>query len=187
MTLLVSLYTTVFDLIERIGEWLLPLGARFVFAATLLVYYWNSGLTKLGDGLFGIFAPSVGAYAQIFPKQLEAVGYDTSQLTTFHWLVVVGGTWAEFILPTLIVLGLATRFAALGMIGFVIMQSLTDVIGHGMTDIKTLGAWFDRFPDSAILDQRLFWVFTLTYLVVRGAGAISIDALLRRRMEPSLI
>ena len=33
---------------------------------------------------------------------------------------------------------------------------------------------------SLIMDQRLFWVFTLTYLVFRGAGAISLDALLNR-------
>lgn len=185
MTTLVLLFNAIFGLIERIGTWLLPLGARFVFAATLLVYYWKSGLTKLGDGLFGFLNPSVGAYAQIFPKQLEAVGYDASQLSTFHWLVVVLGTWAEFILPLLIVLGLTTRFASLGMIGFVVMQSLTDVYGHGQSDIKTLGAWFDRFPDSVIMDQRLFWVFVLAYLVIKGAGAISLDAVLRRRLMPA--
>jgi len=186
MTLLLSLYNAVFGLIERLGDWLLPLGARFVFAATLLIYYWKSGLTKLGDGLFGLFNPSVGAYAQIFPKQFEAVGYDASQLSIFHWAVVVAGTWAEFILPALIVLGLATRLASIGMIGFVVMQSLTDVYGHGQNDIKTLGAWFDRFPDGVILDQRLFWVFVLSFLVIKGAGAISLDAILRRRMEPAL-
>jgi putative oxidoreductase len=185
MTLISSVYRVVFDLIERIGNWLLPLGARFVFAATLLVYYWNSGMTKLGEGLFGLFDPSVGAYAQIFPRQLEAVGYDASQMTLFHQLAVVGGTWAEFILPVLIILGLATRLAALGMIGFVALQSLTDVYGHAMTDTKTLGAWFDRLPDSMIMDQRLFWVFLLSYLVIRGAGAVSLDALLRRRLHPA--
>lgn len=187
MTILISLYNTAFDWIERIGDWLLPLAARFVIAATLLVYYWHSGLTKIGEGVFGIFSPSVGAYAQIFPKQIEAVGYDASQLSGFHWLVVIAGTWAEFILPVLIVLGLATRLASIGMIGFVAVQSLTDVYGHNMTDAKTLGAWFDRFPDSMIMDQRLFWVFALSYLVVRGAGAVSLDRLLHRRMNPALV
>lgn len=181
MHALVSIHDTVFGLIERAGNWLLPLAARFVFAATLLMYYWNSGLTKLGDGIFGIFSPSIGAYSQIFPKQLEAVGYDASQLGAFQWLVVIVGTWAEFILPLLLVIGLATRLASLGMIGFVVMQSLTDVYGHGVSDLKTLGAWFDRFPDGVILDQRLFWVFLLSALVIKGAGAISVDALLRRR------
>ncbi|MFT7596040.1 MAG: putative oxidoreductase [Paracoccaceae bacterium] len=186
MTAIVSLYNAIFGLVERIGDWLLPLGARFVFAATLLVYYWNSGLTKIGDGVFGLLSPSVGAYAQIFPKQFEAVGYDASQLSAFHWLVVTAGTWAEFILPMLIVLGLATRLASIGMIGFVVVQSLTDVYGHGQSDAKTLGAWFDRFPDSVIMDQRLFWVFVLSVLVIKGAGAISLDTILRRRMAPML-
>lgn len=187
MSFIAAIYHAVFGLIERIGGWLLPLAARSVIAVTLLVYYWHSGLTKMGDGLLGVLRPTVGAYAQIFPRQIEAVGYDVSQLSAFHWLVVVAGTWMEFILPALIVLGLATRLAAIGMIGFVAIQSLTDVYGHGMTDPKTLGAWFDRFPDSVIMDQRLFWVFALAYLVVRGAGALSIDALLRHRFRPAAV
>jgi putative oxidoreductase len=40
---------------------------------------------------------------------MEAVLYDTSQLGLFQWAVVVAGTWAEFVLPALIVLGILTR------------------------------------------------------------------------------
>ncbi|MFW8593459.1 DoxX family protein [Cribrihabitans neustonicus] len=183
MHALVSFHQAIFTPVERAGDRLLPLAARFVFAATLLVYFWNSGLTKLGGGLSGLFTPSIGAYSQIFPKQLEAAGYDVSQFGAFHTLVVLAGTYAEFLLPLLIVIGLFTRLAALGMIGFIVVQSLTDIFGHGATDTKTLGALFDRFPDGVILDQRLFWVFLLTYLVVRGAGALSLDALISRRVE----
>lgn len=184
MRTLVSIHDAIFNLIERLGDWVLPIFARFVFAATLLVYFWNAAMTKVGDGLFGLIRPSLGAYSQIFPKQLEAVGYDVSQLGFFHWLVVVLGTWAEFILPALIVIGLATRLAAVAMIGFVIIQSLTDVYGHNATDPQTLGGWFDGMSGSLIMDQRLFWVFLLTYMVVKGAGVLSVDAILRRRMEP---
>ena len=183
MHALVTIHNAVFDLVEKIGSWVLPLAARFVFAATLLLYYWNSGLTKLGDGFFGLFSPSVGAYSQIFPKQLEAVGYDVSEFGLFQQLVVLAGTYAEFILPLMILLGLFTRLASLGMIGFIIVQSLTDVIGHGATDAKTLGALFDRFPDSVIMDQRLFWIFVLAVLVIKGAGALSLDTILKRRIE----
>ena len=184
MQALVSFHNMVFDTLDRAaGTWLMPLLARFTFAATLLVYFWSSAMTKLGDGVLGLFRPSVGAYAQIFPQQLEAAGYDAGQLSILHWLVVVAGTWAEFLLPTLVVLGLATRLAALGMIGFITMQSLTDIYGHGI-EAATIGAWFDRLPDGVILDQRLFWGFTLAYLVVRGAGALSLDALLRHRAVP---
>ncbi|MFW8634080.1 DoxX family protein [Cribrihabitans pelagius] len=183
MHALVSFHHAVFTPVARAGDRLLPLIARFVFAATLLVYFWNSGLTKLGGGLAGLFTPSVGAYSQIFPKQLEAAGYDVSQFGAFHTLVVLAGTYAEFLLPLLIVIGLFTRLSALCMIGFIVVQSLTDIFGHGATDTKTLGALFDRFPDGVILDQRLFWVFVLAYLVVRGAGALSLDALISRRVE----
>ncbi|WP_333713988.1 DoxX family membrane protein [Yoonia sp.] len=167
--------------INRIGDEALPLFARLVFAGVLLVYYWNSGLTKLGDGFFGVFNPSLGAYAQIFPKQMEAVGYDVSQLGLFHWAVVVAGTVAEFVLPLLILIGLLTRLAALGMIGFIVVQSLTDLFGHGaIADPAAFGAWFDRASDALILDQRAFWVLGLLILVFKGAGALSVDRLIFR-------
>jgi putative oxidoreductase len=183
MDRLAFLHTSIFSPIERNLDGLVPLLARFVFAATLLVYFWSSAMTKLGDGIFGIFLPSTGAYAQIFPKQMEAVVYDVSQLGIFHWAVVVAGTWAEFILPLLIVIGLFTRLAALGMIGFVVVQSLTDLYGHGgIEHAETLGAWFDRVPDSAILDQRAFWMLILVTLVIKGAGALSLDRILSRQI-----
>ena len=178
MTALISLYNTLTRHLAS-AEWLIPTLARFVFAAVLLVYFLNSGMTKLGDGFAGLWTPSTGAYAQIFPRAFEAVGYDADALSVFHRLVVVLGTWAEFILPALIVLGLLTRLAALGMIGFVVVQSLTDIVGHGQD--SALGAWFDRFSDAAIMDQRAFWIFLLVVLVIKGAGPISFDRALKPR------
>ena len=186
MTPLLNLYSATFGRLDALDP-LLPLLARFLFAAVLLPYFWASGLTKLGDGLFGFLSPSLGAYAQIFPRAMEAVSYDVSQLGLFHWLVVVAGTWAEFLLPLLIVLGLLTRLAALGMIGFVVVQSLTDLIGHGaLSDPATLGAWFDRMPDGIILDQRALWGLLLVTLVIKGAGALSLDHLLTGRRANAL-
>jgi putative oxidoreductase len=183
MDRLTFLHNSIFSAIERSMSGLVPLFARLVFAATLLGYFWASAMTKLGDGVMGIFVPSTGAYAQIFPKQMEAVVYDVSQLSVFHWLVVVAGTWAEFILPLLIVIGLFTRLAAIGMIGFVVVQSLTDLYGHGgIEHAETLGAWFDRVPDSVILDQRAFWMLIFVTLVIKGAGAVSVDRILSRQV-----
>ena len=164
---MISLYASVTQRLAQ-ADWLLSSLARLVFAGTLLMYFWVSGLTKLGEGFMGLFQPSVGAYAQIFPKAMEAVTYDVTQLSIFHWAVVVAGTWAEFILPALIVIGLLTRLSALGMIGFIIVQSLTDLIGHGgLEHTETFGAWFDRFRVSGILDQRSFWIFMLLVLVLK--------------------
>lgn len=157
------------------ADWLLPTLARLVFSGVLLVYYLNSGLTKLGDGFAGIFAPSDGAYVQMFPKAMEAAGYDSTALSGFHWVTALGGTWAEFALPVLIVLGLMTRIAAFGMIGFIAVQSVTDVYGHG----AQLGAWFDRFSDGVIVDQRAMWILLLLVLVIKGAGPLSFDRALQ--------
>ncbi len=153
---------------------------RFTFLATLATFFWTSAKTKLGDGIAGIFNPSIGAYAQILPKQMEAVGFDPSQLPGWATPLVMLGTWSEFIIPALIVVGLFTRPAALAMIGFIIVMRIVDITGHGV-DEKAIGAWFDNVPDSKILDSSLIWIVMLLILVVRGAGPLSLDALLGRR------
>ncbi|UWQ30058.1 MULTISPECIES: DoxX family protein [unclassified Leisingera] len=188
MHALVSIHNAIFSQIERVGDWLLPLAARFVFAAVLLVYFWKSALTKFGDGFFGFLFPSDGAYIQIFPKFIESVGYDFDQLTIFHWAFAFAGMWAELILPLLIVIGLFTRLASLGMIGFVAVQSFTDVY---VAQHSQWGNWFDNIAefDPAIksvglADIRVFWVFVLAILVIKGGGALSADAILRRRAGP---
>jgi putative oxidoreductase len=170
MKRLIAIYSGATSHAERHGDWLLPTVARFVFAAVLFAYFWASATTKLD----GLFTPSMGSYAQILPKVFEAVGYDVGQMGLWHRLVVLAGSWAEFTLPVLIVLGLFTRLAALGMVGFVLVQSLTDVVGHG----AGAGAWFDRGSDSLILDQRAFWMLLFLVLIVKGAGPLSADRLL---------
>lgn len=175
---MLSLYSRLADtLAEKAGPQL-PLIARFVFAATLFFYYFNAGLAKLGGGFSGLFSPGDAAYVTIFPKALEAAGYDSSQLGIFHWAVAFAGTWAEILLPIAIVLGLFTRLAAFGMIGVVIVQSLVDIWGHGVGG-KDLGTWFDQASGALIMDQRTLWVFLLLVLVVKGAGVLSLDRVLK--------
>lgn len=155
--------------------WLLPLGARFAFIAVLLGYYWSSAMTKFSDGFFGFLSPTLGAHYQILPGITEAAGYDLSTIHPFFTLIVLLGSWAELVLPLLILIGLFTRGAALAMIGFVLVQSLVDITGHGVM----AGGWFDRASDGLILDQRLFWVFILLILAVKGAGPLSLDRALK--------
>lgn len=163
-------YANVAAALDRQADWFLPTLARLVFGGVLAAYFWGSALTKFD----GPFTPSIGAYAQIFPKAFEAVGYDASQMGIWHWLVVMAGGYAEFVLPALILLGLLTRLAALGTIGFVVVQSLTDIWGHG----AAAGAWFDRTSDALILDQRALWVLLLFVLVLKGPGPVSADRVL---------
>lgn len=147
----------------------LPTLARFLFAAVLFRYFWASALTKF-DGL-GLDA---NAFIQIFPRAMDAAGYDPSQLSSLQHLIVWAGSVSEIILPILLVVGLFTRPAALGMIGFIIVQSLTDLYGHGV-DAVTFGAWFDRNSAALIMDQRGMWIGVLMILVMLGAGPLSID------------
>ena len=185
---LTALHGRIFGLAEdRLDGWFLGLLARFVFAAVLLVYYLNSASTKVGDGIAGFFSLGDNAYFQILPSVVEAYGYDASQVPFFPYdLIVVAGTYAEFVLPILIVLGLFTRLAALGMIGFTLVQSYVDIAFHG-ADAATIGAWFDNLAGAAILDQRALWVFLLMTLVVKGAGAVSLDALLARTFAAKFV
>jgi len=185
MNYLINIYQTSFaNLQSATQNWLLPSAARLVFAGVLLVYYINSGLTKLGDGFFGFLSPSTGAYGSIFPKAMEAVFFDTSQLSWLHWLVAVAGTWAEFLLPIAIVLGLFTRLAALGMAGFIVVQSYVDIFGHGL-GAKFIGTWFDGNSGALIFDQRVFWILALLILVLRGAGPVSLDRIFAIERRPS--
>ncbi|MCV2868199.1 DoxX family membrane protein [Defluviimonas sp. WL0002] len=179
MNMLLALYDRVSATLASVAPGVLPTLARLGFAGVLLVYFWNSARTKVGDGIFGILFPRDGAYIQIFPKAVEAVGYDVSQLGVFHYLVVLAGTLAELTLPALILVGLFTRLAALGMMGFVVVQSLTDVYGHGIGG-SDLGSWFDRASDALILDQRALWMVLLSILVFLGAGPLSLDRLFAR-------
>jgi putative oxidoreductase len=155
----------------------LPLLARFVFAAVLARYFWASAMTKLD----GVLTPSLGAYAQIFPRQLEAAGYNISGFGAFHWLVIMAGTYAEFVLPALLIIGLATRPAAFAMAGFIVVQSLTDIVGHH-ADPATIGLLFDRASDSLILDQRAYWMLGLLTLMGLGAGPLSVDGMIKKRL-----
>lgn len=181
-----NLHDSVFGTLQRnLEDWFLGLLARSTFAAVLFVYFFNSALTKIGDGPLGFLTVTDNAYFQILPSVVERYDFNASQIPFFPYqLIVMAGTYGEIVLPILIVLGLFTRIAALGMIGFVAVQSFVDIAFHG-ADEKTIGAWFDRLSDATILDQRALWVFLLAYLVIRGAGAISLDYLLGSRQPES--
>jgi putative oxidoreductase len=173
------LHDTVFGSLSRAaGDWFIPFAARFAFAAVLALYYWNSGLTKIGDGFFGFLDIQSGAYFSILGESgMLAYDFDTANVPFYLDIVVYLGSWMEFILPALVIIGLFTRVAALGMIFFVLVQSWVDVAVHKVGP-ETVGMLFDRISDSAIWDQRTLWVFLLVVLVIKGAGALSVDRLI---------
>lgn len=161
----------------QLDGWFIGLAARLVFTAVLLPYYFNSALTKLGPGLLGVLEPTAGAFAQIVPPIAERYGYDISAIPFVPWhLVVILGTVSEFVLPALIAVGLFTRWGALAMMVFIMVQTGVDIAFLGAAP----GALFDTEPNE-LLDHRVLWMFVLLVLVMRGAGHVSADAWLRRR------
>ncbi len=172
MNRLISLHNALFGAVDRLGSAALGMLMRLVFVATLLMYFWNSALTKLGDGVFGFLKVTAGGFGQVFPKQAEAVLWDVTQMSFVQKLVVLCGTWAEFILPLLIVIGLFTRLAALGMIVFVAVQTYVDVTGHNAKP----GSLFDGL--YGLIDERTIWIFGFLVLVIKGGGLLSVDRVL---------
>jgi putative oxidoreductase len=63
------------------------------------------------------------------------------------------------------------------MIGFILLQSATDIVGHGLA-AADIGRWFDRVSDAIIADQRALWVFVLVVILLRGGGPISLDRMI---------
>ncbi|MGI9400602.1 MAG: DoxX family protein [Rhizobiaceae bacterium] len=174
-----TLHDGFFGTLERLTRgWFLGLAARFVFAGVLMIYYLHSASLKVGSGFIGFFQPSFSAYIQILTEQVM-VNYDLeiANVPLYLKLVVYMGTYAEFLLPILIVIGMFTRVAAFGMIIFILVQSYVDINFLGV-DAATIGALFDRDPSSAIVDQRTLWIFVLLVLVIKGAGTISVDRIL---------
>lgn len=171
-------HDAVFAALGRATEgWFLGLAARFVFGSVLLVFFVNSAATKVGGGFPGILIPGPGAYAQILPPVAEAAGYDPANIAFFWKPIVLAGTYAEFLLPVLVFVGLFTRLASLAMIGFICVMSAVDVFLHHL-DAESVGMLFDRVSSSLVLDQRLLWLFPLVYLVLKGAGKVSLDGLI---------
>ena len=73
-------------------------------------------------------------------------------------------TYAEFVLPICLVLGFATRFAALGLLAMTVLIQL-----YVMPDL-----WWVT---------HVYWVAILMVLMTVGPGALSVDALIRHLYE----
>lgn len=177
-------HDAVFEGVESaLDSWATGLFARFVFASVLMNFFVNSALAKVtGDGgLFDYLTVEVLAIRQIAPAAFEAADGDPAKIDFLTWVVAYAGTYAEFLLPILIVIGLFTRLASLAMIGFIAVMTYVDVTGHGAR--FSLDKMFDGRANDSFVDQRLLWLVPLVYLVIRGAGAISLDALFSRRSE----
>jgi putative oxidoreductase len=127
------------DVLERVPDTLIALGARLAVAAIFFLSGRTKveGLLTLKDSTFLLFAEEYRV--PLLPSDLAA-----------HL-----ATYAEHALPILLVLGLFTRCAALGLLG--------------MTAVIQLFVYPDAWP------THLSWATLLLYLAARGGGGLALD------------
>lgn len=154
-------------LVERLVQWLgmiphslIAFIARFSIAAV----FWKSGQTKVQglaiDLLSGTFELGIPRLADS-TIPLFATEYKVPLLSPE--VAAHLAAFAEHGFALLILIGLATRFSALALLG--------------MTLIIQTFVYPDAYPTHGT------WAAILLYLMARGPGALSIDHLLARRFR----
>lgn len=145
-------------LLQRFPDTLIALLGRFSIAAT----FWLSGQTKVQGFTLNLVS---GEFSLDNPRLSDSVVdlfRDEYRLPLLApELLAPLAAVAEHLFPALILLGLATRFSALALLG------MTAVI-----------QWF-VYPGAYPLHG--VWATVLLYLAARGPGALSLDALIDRR------
>ena len=148
----------VTGLFERIPHSLIAVIARFSIAAV----FWSSGQTKVEGFVLNLVS---GEFVLGWPQLSEsalALFQDEYRLPLIPpELAAPLAALAEHVLPMLILLGLGTRFAALGLLGMTLVIQLLVYPGA----YATHGTW------AAVL----------LYLMARGPGAWSADHWLASR------
>lgn len=101
-----------FNLLNRAGAWLAPLGLRLLLAYE----FWESGVEKFkGENWFADIQGQ-------FPFPFNLVPPEIS------WQIA---TWSELIVPVLLVLGLGTRFASVSLIVLTVVAWASVHAGNG--------------------------------------------------------
>jgi putative oxidoreductase len=148
MTAVVDLYRRVVAALESLQP-AAQLGARLYVAK---VFFW-SGLTKLRDWEITIALFTDEYHVPLLPPEAAALL----------------GTAGELVLPVLLALGLAGRFAALGLsvVNVVAVISLAEI------------------AEPALM-QHVFWGSLLLGLLLWGPGRWSLDRAIVPQLEPAL-
>lgn len=145
----------------RIPEAAVALLGRLSVAAV----FWRSGQTKI-EGL--ALDPAAGKFTLGWPRLSENAlllfEYEYAVPLLAPGTAALLATIAEHLFPVLLVLGLGTRWAALGLL------AVTAVIQAFVYP----GAW----PTHGV------WAAVLLWLLVRGAGALSLDHWIARHARP---
>ena len=157
-TSLPCLVKRVIQLFEQIPYSLIAFVARFSIAAV----FWKSGQTKvegfavdLVNGTFELGEPRLAASTLPLFRSEYHVPLLSPEAAAYM------AAFAEHFFPVLILIGFATRFSALALIG--------------MTLVIQLFVYPDAYPTHGT------WLAVLLLLIAKGPGCLSIDQLIARR------
>lgn len=146
MSSVIALYDRITGLLSgSIFEGLALLFARVALAAQ----FWRSGRTKVEEG----------SWLEISEVQYLIFENEFSGLPLSPDIAVPMTVYAEFLLPILLFVGLASRFAAAGLL------------------VMTLVIQFFVFPD-AWWAVHVMWTALAAIVIARGGGIFSIDQLM---------
>ncbi|WP_407181637.1 DoxX family protein [Bradyrhizobium sp. STM 3562] len=134
-----------------------PSLVQLVMRVALAVPFWRSGILKW-DGFLRLSDTAVTLFTDEFMLHLPGGPYHFPAPTVVAFLSGSG----EIVFPVLLVLGLATRFAGLGLLLMTAIVELT-------------------VPDGWPI--HLTWAAMALGIMVWGPGRISIDYLLRRFLQ----
>jgi putative oxidoreductase len=114
--------------------------------------FWRSGRTKVVEGSWLTISDTT---KYLFQEDYKNVPFP-AELSAYL------STYAEHLLPILLVIGLFTRLSALGLIGMTMVIQIF------------------VFPE-AWWSVHMIWVALALTLIVRGSGQLSLDAILTRK------
>ena len=149
-------FSSVVALLDRARIWLnsganvLDLAIRVLVARD----FFMAGLTKIRDWDTTLALFQDEYHVPVLPPELAAIG----------------GTFGELFFPVLLVLGLGTRFAALGL-------SLVNVMA-------VVSYWHVLKDLEPALAMHVTWAILLLVILFHGPGKISVDAWIWRRWGP---
>lgn len=111
------LVATANELIHAVAQ---PDVVRLAVRVALAVPFWRSGILKW-DGFLQLNETAIDLFTQEFMLHLPGGPYPFPAPAAMAFLSGCG----EIVFPTLLVLGLATRFAGLGLLGMTMIVELT--------------------------------------------------------------
>jgi putative oxidoreductase len=150
---IVRLGAAAIRVVERIPASL----PQLVLRVTVAIPFWRSGLTKW-DGFLEMSQSNIFLFQHHFKLHLfgSEIAYPIPKTMAF-----LSGV-AEIVLPILLVLGLATRFAALALL-----------VMTGIIQLTIPDGW---------LSFHLPWAAMLLAVLVHGPGRVSLDHMIRERL-----